>query len=64
MGCPLSTRARVARNIAEHPAMTDYWLDYWVDVSTRATDWDAAAWGFNPVTWMAAERFSLSRRRP
>lgn len=44
--------------------MTDYWLDYWVDVSTRATDWDAAAWGFDPVTWMAAERFSLSRRRP
>ena len=62
MPCDPSALARIARNIREHPASADHWLDQWLDVTTRATDWDAAQWGF-PARWMAAERAEMERRR-
>lgn len=62
MGCHPDALARYARNIREHPASADYWLDQWLDVTTRATEWDAVQWGFDPTRWMAEER-ALMRKR-
>jgi hypothetical protein len=37
------------------------WLDYYFDNQYRATEWDAAQWGFGDA-WMAAEREQLRKR--
>lgn len=63
MPCDPSALARIARNIREHPGSADHWLDQWLDVTTRATEYDAALWGFDPTRWMAAERAEMERRR-
>lgn len=62
MGCPPDVLARIAVNITQHPRSADYWLDRWLDLTTRATDWDAQAWGFDPVRWMCAERARMDIR--
>jgi hypothetical protein len=62
MGAHQKSLERIARNIREHPGSADYWLDQWIDVTTRATEWDAEHWGFHPDKWMAAERLELEQR--
>jgi hypothetical protein len=62
VGCHPNTLARMMRNRREHPASADYWLDRIIDVTTRATEWDADQWGFDPTRWMAAERAEMERR--
>lgn len=59
MGCHPRALARLARNIREHPESVDYWLDQWWDMTQRATEWDADAWGFDPQ-WMAEERARMA----
>lgn len=61
VGCDAKAIARMGRNIIDHPEATDYWLDRLFDALTRATEQDAAAWGFNPLGWMATERAALAR---
>lgn len=61
MGCDPKTFARFAENIRSHPGSADYWLDQWIDATTRATDWDACQWGFDPSRWMADERAEMDR---
>lgn len=39
----------------------DAYLEEWYDVSTRATEYDGAQWGFNPDRWMYRERLSMGR---
>lgn len=62
MGCHPKALARYAQNIRQHPGSADYWLDQWIDATTRASEWDADQWGFDPVRWMAGERAELVRR--
>lgn len=31
-------------------------LDQWFDAATRATDYDAIQWGFDPRTWGGSDR--------
>jgi hypothetical protein len=44
------------------PATVDMLLDQWLDYRDRATEWDAARWGFDPSRWFEAERAELNRR--
>lgn len=44
------------------PATVDMLLDQWLDYRDRATEWDAARWGFDPDRWFEAERAELNRR--
>ncbi|MGA5489587.1 hypothetical protein ACPCK1_17745 [Streptomyces pseudogriseolus] len=37
-------------------------LDRWIDYRDRATEWDAARWGFDPDRWCQRDRAELSRR--
>jgi hypothetical protein len=37
-------------------------LDDYCDCLFRATEWDAAQWGFEPDAWQAAERAQLRTR--
>jgi hypothetical protein len=62
MPCHPKALARLAANIARDRANADYWLDQWIDATTRATEWDADQWGFNPDRWMAEERAEMDRR--
>jgi len=39
----------------------DELLDIWLDYRDRATEWDAERWGFNPDTWMLAERRMMDK---
>lgn len=60
MGCDEATLARMMRNRAEHPG--DYWSNRIIDTMTRATDFDAREWGFDPVAWLADERAQMARQ--
>lgn len=60
MPCHPKALARMLRNRAEHPG--DYWTDRIIDVTTRATEYDAEQWGLDPRLWMAAERAEMDRR--
>ncbi len=60
MPCHPNALARIVENIRAHPGSTDYWLDVWLDLTLRATEWDAPLWGFDPARWMAAERAELA----
>lgn len=62
MPCHPKALARYARHIRADRSSADRWLDEWIDVTTRATEWDADQWGFNPDTWMAEERVEMDRR--
>jgi len=41
--------------------LVDQLLDHWVDIRDRATEYDAAKWGFDPEHWMAPERMTMER---
>ncbi len=61
MPCDPKALARIVENIRAHPGSTDYWLDRWLDLTLRATEWDAELWGFDP-RWMAVERAAMTNR--
>ncbi|MCX4705672.1 hypothetical protein [Streptomyces sp. NBC_01373] len=44
------------------PATVDMLLDQWLAYRDRATEWDAARWGFDPHRWFEVERAELARR--
>lgn len=39
------------------------YLDEWYDYSHRATEWDAAQWGFDVDTWMRKERKQMEHSK-
>ncbi|MER7350951.1 hypothetical protein ABT390_36710 [Streptomyces aurantiacus] len=47
---------------AADAATADMLLDRWLDYRDRATEWDAARWGFDPNRWCEPERSELMRR--
>lgn len=57
-------RNRMVRQIlqASSRAAIDAALDQMHDSATRATNWDADKWGFDPDRWMESERVELMRR--
>lgn len=57
-------RTRIVGQIiaARTPAAVDAALDQLHDSATRATNWDADKWGFDPDRWMEAERLELESR--
>ncbi|WP_125262828.1 hypothetical protein [Streptomyces alboflavus] len=56
--------AALAERLSNTPdAVTrDMLLDRWLDYRDRATEWDAARWGFDPDRWCEHERAELVRR--
>lgn len=54
----LAVRLRYAKT----PAGVDMLLDRWLDYRDRATEWDAAQWGFDPDGWFEKERAELAYR--
>ncbi|MFD3714289.1 hypothetical protein [Streptomyces sp. NPDC058677] len=54
----LAVRLRYAKDAGAVDALLDRWVDY----RDRATEWDAARWGFDPDRWFEAERAELARR--
>lgn len=62
MPCHPKALARYAEAITRCPADADRWLDEWIDATTRASEWDADQWGFDPTRWMADERAQLLAR--
>jgi hypothetical protein len=54
----LAVRLRFATSAEAVDALLDTWLDY----RDRATEWDAARWGFDPDRWCETERAELARR--
>lgn len=54
----LAARLRLAAD----PGSVDLLLDQWLDYRDRATEWDAAQWGFDPDRWFERERVELNRR--
>jgi hypothetical protein len=54
----LQRRVAAAKNREEQDAA----LDQILDVTQRATEWDADQWGFDPDRWMEAERVEINRR--
>ena len=57
-------RARLVGRLtaATNPGQVDAALDQLYDSASRATNWDAGMWGFDPDRWMEAERVELARR--
>ena len=64
MGCHEKAKQRYYAMIRQDPEHADYWLDQLFDALTRATEWDADGWGFNPTTWMEKERALMRSRLP
>lgn len=62
MGCHPDALERISDQIRCDPTHADHYLDQWISVTTRATEWDATFWGFDPDRWMAAERREMERR--
>jgi hypothetical protein len=62
MPCHPKALERYARMIRTNPTNADFWLDEWIDATTRATEWDADQWGFDPDRWMLAERLEMDQR--
>ncbi|AZM53317.1 hypothetical protein DMA15_12570 [Streptomyces sp. WAC 01529] len=54
----LAERLVAASTVEGRDALLDRWLDY----RDRATEWDAAQWGFDPDQWCEHQRTELSRR--
>jgi hypothetical protein len=52
----------VRLQFASDPGSVDMLLDTWLDYRDRATEWDAARWGFDPDRWFESERAELARR--
>lgn len=63
MGAHPDTFERLTRQLvaATDPQVIDELLDLWVDVSSRATEWDAQQWGFKD-SWLKVERDELRKR--
>lgn len=63
MGAHPAVFARLTEQLAttRDRHITDELLDLWFDHQHRATDWDAARWGFNPDRWMETERAEMAR---
>jgi len=61
-----TVRGLLAKKIRNAPdrSSQDVWLDQWSRYRDLATEWDAHWWGFNPDTWMRAEREELDLRPP
>ncbi len=47
---------------AETRMAQDALLDIWIDSTTRATEWDADQWGFDPDTWCLNDRTKMEAR--
>lgn len=62
MGCDPDALARIAANIRADRRNADTWLDAWLDLTTRATEWDAVQWKFDPSRWMRTERAQMEKR--
>ncbi|WP_405991076.1 hypothetical protein [Streptomyces sp. NBC_00986] len=52
----------VRLRFASDPGSVDLLLDTWLDYRDRATEWDAARWGFDPDRWFERERAELAGR--
>lgn len=64
MGAPREVYIELALAIehANSIELRDALLDEWYDITYRATDWDAIAWGFEPRKWMSEERRKMEQR--
>lgn len=68
MGCHPKALNRIRGNLTRlvqagaSMAHIDEQLDQMTDAVSRATEWDADFWGFDPTRWMAAERVELVNR--